>query len=1101
MNNGSLDSIERHISTHTERSADDSSAVITLEYFLKLNGEINSQFAFNDKWPNNDGTFELVPNPNLNRRPIQNYIVQIKGTTIYKEKDGVVKYQLKDLAFPAYMCRKVSLDPGILFVILNPRKDGQERVFWKYMSVSFLESLDFTKDSTTINFNAEDEIKCTTDSKMSFYSKLEEISIHHSLINHMPINKYTRSDIIEIIDACDNSIKESINRLDILNDNRDGISKRILTKLDDLCSAVLLLEAIDKGYEKPNLGLALESSMLDIETKFLSDFYKGLQYIGKKIPKEGQSERLLLKYNDFLWQIRKLLKNKFNIRILENLEKFPCKLEKIDEEYYKLISETVDKFNENDFFMHDSLYYVQKKTPFFVGNKRYYEITLQLAGKYASKYNRITAYTKQNIDTSYSIKVGYVDATFNIWDVKTTIKVINKWEVNIAPACLNKLAKALNLPANLISNKNDYKSLMQFLTDTGISLLELIDFQEVEFNSIINSIFKGKATSLYKCIILILKEYYNKDSKRQGHNVIRYILQNLREENLDCILPNNYSVATMNNDFLNISTKCYPFENNPFIANLFGSKTNSSNQIYNIVNVAGYDELEIVRPYLNIRYNINTSGELYFEVTSDNLLKEINTYNDSLDSWEKRQGLTISINNNFASIDSYENETLFILENLLKLSKVGNKGQKAYNENFIKTNELNNIDNIKLNSIRNAFVNSRILLIYGAAGTGKTTLMKYISKLMPLKKKLFLTKTHTALQNLIRHIDCKGEEVDFVSINSFTKKIEPNNYDMIFIDECSTIDNYTMNKLLSKIKENTFIVMAGDVHQIESIEFSNWFYYAKKIIKDETANVELLSTWRTDDESLISLWNEVRNQDILITEKLVIDGPFSEDIGPNIFRKETKDEIILCLNYDGKFGLNNMNNYLQAANINKHSYKWQEWLYKVDDPILFNDSKRFNYLYNNLKGRIVEIQKFDDRILFTIDINTFLTEDDCIKDDIEFIQSVEDGTRIRLSVFAPNNEYQEQDDEFRKKTIVPFQLAYAVSIHKAQGLEYDSVKIIIPSSNSEKITHGIFYTAITRAKKKLKIFWSSETMKDIVKSFDFENKDTKSLDIVKDKLL
>jgi ATP-dependent exoDNAse (exonuclease V) alpha subunit len=86
-------------------------------------------------------------------------------------------------------------------------------------------------------------------------------------------------------------------------------------------------------------------------------------------------------------------------------------------------------------------------------------------------------------------------------------------------------------------------------------------------------------------------------------------------------------------------------------------------------------------------------------------------------------------------------------------------------------------------------------------------------------------------------------------------------------------------------------------------------------------------------------------------------------------------------------------------------------------------------------------------------------------------------------------------------SIVPFQLAYAVSIHKAQGLEYDSVKIIIPRSNSEKITHGIFYTAITRAKKKLKIYWSSETMKEIISSFDKTDLRQKSFEIVKKKVL
>ena len=86
------------------------------------------------------------------------------------------------------------------------------------------------------------------------------------------------------------------------------------------------------------------------------------------------------------------------------------------------------------------------------------------------------------------------------------------------------------------------------------------------------------------------------------------------------------------------------------------------------------------------------------------------------------------------------------------------------------------------------------------------------------------------------------------------------------------------------------------------------------------------------------------------------------------------------------------------------------------------------------------------------------------------------------------------------RSVVPFQLAYAVSIHKAQGLEYDSVKVIIPSNNAEKITHGIFYTAITRAKKKLKIYWSSETMHEVIESFYKDERKCKSLEIIKAKL-
>ena len=61
-------------------------------------------------------------------------------------------------------------------------------------------------------------------------------------------------------------------------------------------------------------------------------------------------------------------------------------------------------------------------------------------------------------------------------------------------------------------------------------------------------------------------------------------------------------------------------------------------------------------------------------------------------------------------------------------------------------------------------------------------------------------------------------------------------------------------------------------------------------------------------------------------------------------------------------------------------------------------------------------------------------------------------------------------------------MAYAVSIHKAQGLEYDSVKIVITDANEEDITHSIFYTAITRARERLKIFWTPETQQDVLKN-------------------
>ena len=61
-----------------------------LQTFLRSNGKVNTNFASNDKWPNLDGKFEFVSNPDASRRPEQNFFVQIKGTHNSTRTDDVL---------------------------------------------------------------------------------------------------------------------------------------------------------------------------------------------------------------------------------------------------------------------------------------------------------------------------------------------------------------------------------------------------------------------------------------------------------------------------------------------------------------------------------------------------------------------------------------------------------------------------------------------------------------------------------------------------------------------------------------------------------------------------------------------------------------------------------------------------------------------------------------------------------------------------------------------------------------------------------------------------------------------------------------------------
>ena len=135
--------------------------------------------------------------------------------------------------------------------------------------------------------------------------------------------------------------------------------------------------------------------------------------------------------------------------------------------------------------------------------------------------------------------------------------------------------------------------------------------------------------------------------------------------------------------------------------------------------------------------------------------------------------------------------------------------------------------------------------------------------------------------------------------------------------------------------------------------------------------------------------------------------------------------------------------------------------------------------------------ELNDSITFEVAIETSLSSISFRYSKLTYVKNLENGwTVVRFTVYKYNDE--EEDVEPQEAHTVPFQVAYAVSIHKSQGLEYDSVKIIIANNVDELITHNVFYTAITRAKKKLMVYWTPETASKVLSSFEphFDAKDS-----------
>ena len=245
---------------------------------------------------------------------------------------------------------------------------------------------------------------------------------------------------------------------------------------------------------------------------------------------------------------------------------------------------------------------------------------------------------------------------------------------------------------------------------------------------------------------------------------------------------------------------------------------------------------------------------------------------------------------------------------------------------------------------------------------------------------------------------------------------------------------------------------------------------------------------RAKTKVLQKVWDVVRNingEENKILE-LMSAFNFAKTITQDAF-SVSDNQVMLCLNYDGLYGINNLNRYLQANNPNEE-FLFQQNVYKIGDPVVFviNDFQQYG-LYNNIHGIITNIVSTDNFIEFKIKINKKISKISNIYITSE-IQIDNTGDNSIVTVKKNRTSIDDYDTELLHRSKLPFQLAYAMSIHKAQGLEFEKVKIIITSDTEEYISKNIFYTAITRAKNLLEVYWDPEVPQKIFTNMIEESK-------------
>ncbi len=896
------------------------------------------------------------------------------------------------------------------------------------------------------------------------------------------------------------TIDDSIRKIDnvicrhldnIEDSSRGAISQDILEQLMKLVNHIMLkfyANGRDIAISEENIAKAVEFSQINSELLTLYKFRNYLQIVTTQYTlDEDGSERLMLKYYQYLLEAKNLLNHYYDIEVLHNIEKFPLHLDDTLQEYYKKISEKIERHPAVLHTDSKDKYYIQKIKPLFVNRKIYYEITFTPIDdrKNKSKSNRVIAFTKLPIKSNYASKFHLIHETIEILGKTMPIIIIDGWEVSIRDCEFQNFISLIKGEKKRVPYP-EQRLICDFLTKKKFTLTDLMDFPDKAYDMITLEWKNNLKSSIF---IPILDDCRNLiRNGRNGQNVLRYLLYNMN----NVIIKSQYSSGyyskyyeewiNAGNSYLSglyLANGCKQFDSLPFNRSPIGHNPKLG-AIFDCI------PCKDRRPELFARFirnNTEGKGRLFTDIDELSNFPDYQTlikkYNDSL--WDgHRPASDLILEHNQLFINDYKLNTCKIIEELQKLAESGIENYSDDVDIWLLLDDYEIDCDEKKAIISHIFSESRVGVIYGSAGVGKSTLINHVSHYLNDAEKLYLTQTNPAKENLMRKID--AENTTFSTIESFKHQGSPfTKYKLLVIDECSTVSNKDMVEVLQKANFE-MLLLVGDTYQIDAIQFGNWFSVLKSFLP-ESSVFELTQPHRTKDERLLELWDKVRHMDD--TAKEVIEREsYSLKVDETLLSSLEPGEAILCLNYDGLYGINNINRFLQESNTNT-AVTWDIQHYKVGDPILFLDSDRFRpIIYNNMKGiiqgvEIIDAGTMEERIQFDVEIQKTVDERDVSGLNLELLECFEEEEKSLIRFYVHKLKSADEDGE-DSSTAVPFQVAYAVSIHKAQGLEYDSVKIVITDEVEELVTHNIFYTAITRAREKLKIYWTPEVEEKVI---------------------
>ena len=596
--------------------------------------------------------------------------------------------------------------------------------------------------------------------------------------------------------------------------DRGLLSQNILSQLRNFVEYIAI-KAYSNGKDvNPNdynLNVAaLKDMQRRGELRFLYRFHEMLQKSVSHytVDKDG-SERLMLKYYEHLLKIKLYLKQTFNLDVLENISDFPLNTDTELSDYYEKIAERIESPSALSYpVTYNDRYYVQKVKPFFSNQKIYYEVTFTAANANASKFDRVIAFTQHEIVDNYAVKFSIHNDMIRILDKDMSVLVIDGYEVSIRPCEWDNLSEIFGPRVKHSTKSNEYRELMRYLSVVRMSLTELVSSDQDYYDFIKRKITaRAQSVKIYEtldqCRNIIV-------DNKPGANVLRYLLHKMNNRVIKW-QHRGEQCGELSNLYLNYG--CIPFDRMPYCTSL----RQHNPKIYDLfdsIPVSGHEH-ELFARY--IKNNTEIEGHLFTPKAEiegfENIDGLIRKYNSSL--YYKHTGRRIEEYKDHLYIKSYVEDSTEIIKKLKELASSGVSQYTVSVDSWISRESYIIDDDSKKEALRQMFANSHVALIYGSAGTGKSTLIKHISNFWADKDKIFLANTHPAVDNMRRKVTA-GNSVYNTIATFLSKRNNNTNCDVLFIDECSTVSNDDMRRVLEKANFK-LLVLVGDIYQIESI--------------------------------------------------------------------------------------------------------------------------------------------------------------------------------------------------------------------------------------------------------------------------------------------